>query len=249
MKLKTLFYVSLLCFPVLAQPAKAQWRIGLSAGWNKNYLHASLKNRPFSKYDPVDGFALSIPVQYHFNSWLALQADPGIIKKSFQLTRTGFFSGIYHQQRNCYVQLPVMARFAFGGRKLTGFLNLGGYAAYWMSGRQKGVVPNMFDPLPYEDANGIEHYLGEIAGAYPYNEKHVFNGRRDNRLELGLMAGTGISYAFSGSSSFFVEARYYRGLTDLQKNYMINNSPRYNDTYLLQAGYLFQLQVPKQTAH
>lgn len=241
MQLRTILYAGLLCLPALVQPAKAQWHIGLEAGWNKNHLQTSVSNRPFTKYEPLQGFSVAIPVLYQFNNWLAVHAAPGIITKNYQLTRTGVFEGIFQKHLSQYLQVPVAARFSFGGTKLKGFLNLGGYAAYWMNSRLKGFAPNYFDiTLPNENEE-VDRYLDVYPGVH-FNQKYEWNSRRDRRMELGVVAGAGISYSCGIRNSFFVEARYYRGLTDLQKNYMINQVPRFNDTYTLQAGYLYQLK-------
>ena len=56
------------------------------------------------------------------------------------------------------------------------------------------------------------------------------------------MIGLGLKYQLTPHIQLLAEGRYYRGLTDLQKNYMLNQIHRYNDTFTLQLGCMFTLE-------
>jgi hypothetical protein len=56
-----------------------------------------------------------------------------------------------------------------------------------------------------------------------------------------VLAGLGVNYLWRNRYLFFVEGRYTRSLTDQQKAYEINQTPRYNDTYGLSAGCLLRM--------
>jgi hypothetical protein len=224
-----------------AQPLKAQLYVGVEGGWNRNYLTTSNNSQYFTEYKSQAGFSAGIPVLYRFTDWLAVQADPSYLQKNYKIERTGFFTGIYQRNTNGYLQLPLMAQFSFGGKELRGFVNLGGYAAYWMSGRVKGTEPNILNPV---DTAFTTVNAGSLLGenySYSYDEKYTFNNTRDRRLELGAIAGLGVSYEWKATYLFFVEGRYTRSLTDQQKQYETNQTPRYNDTFGLSAGCLLQL--------
>ncbi|MGO4289556.1 porin family protein [Chitinophaga sp. RAB17] len=239
MKRSLIFLATLLlCYDA----AQAQFEIGVSGGYNKNYLQTSSGYRAFTKYDALSGFVVGIPIQYHFNDWLAIQADPSYIQKNYEQSRNHFFDGIYQKSTNTYIQLPVMAHFSFGGKKLKGFFNAGGYGAYWAGGRIKGAMANVFNNAPDLPDNQQVYNFFQFDKAYNYNEKYTFDSRRDRRMEFGLVAGAGIEYLLQQKYRFFAEARYYYGLSDQQKNYMINQIPRYNDTYVIQAGCLFNIK-------
>jgi len=217
-----------LCFLAFTSSTKAQLSIGLETGYNKNYLNTN-ESRPYTAYRLVEGFNIGVPVKYDINKWFAIQADPQFIRKGYNLTRTGSLDGFYDKVTSNYIQLPIMGNFSFGGEKLKGFLNMGGYAGYWMSARKKGFLYNFFPDPQYPTL-----YPG-----LPYNEKYEFDNKRDRRIELGLMAGAGISYQVSPIYQLFAETRLYQGLTDLQKSYMINQIPRYNQTYVVQIGCMY----------
>nr|WP_084406942.1 porin family protein [Pedobacter panaciterrae] len=242
MKFKFALFAAFICLNAIPKRTLAQFEIGLSGGYNKNSLHTSAGYRSFTEYHARNGFELGIPVRYTVNEWLAVQAEPSYIQKNYELTRTHFFAGIYQKNINSYIQLPLLAHFSFGGSKLRGFLNLGGYGAYWASSRIKGVMANVFNNGPtIPDGQQVYNFL-QLNQAYNYNEKYAFDNRRDRRMEFGLIGGTGIEYQLNGKYRFFVEGRYAYSLSDLQKNYMIDQIPRYNDTYIVQIGCLFNIR-------
>lgn len=229
-------YLLLFTFFLLTLSARAQFEIGVSGGYVNNYVHTSAGYRAFTEYRQYGGFTAGLVLQYRFNDWLAIQADPSYILKSYELRRDHFFAGIYQYNLNGYLQLPVMAHFSFGGEKWRGFVNAGGYGAYWISGRVQGAMDNVFSSAPDIPASQ------QTSDYYRYDEKYTFDSRRDRRMEWGLVAGGGVEYLLKERFRLFVEARYYYGLTDQQKNYMIDQVPRYNDSYVLQAGCLFNLR-------
>lgn len=239
MKKQSLLFAT---FFLLTHAVRAQFEIGVSGGYVNNYVHTNAGYRAFTQYHQYSGFVAGLALQYRFNDWLAIQADPSYIRKGYELRRDHFFDGVYQYNLNGYLQLPLMAHFSFGGKKLRGFVNAGGYGAYWISGRVKGVMGNVLGSSPDTPDNeqASDYFLDNTA--YHYDEKYAFDSRRDRRMEWGLVAGGGVEYQLHQRFRFFAEARYYYSLTDQQKNYMINQVPRYNDTYALQAGCLFNLR-------
>lgn len=215
---------------------RSQFFVGVEGGPNLNYLTTSNASEPFTNYDGMRGWNISIPVGYQFFDWLALQIAPTYIQKNFNIVRTGFFTGVYQKNYNTYYQLPLDLRFSFGGKKLRGFVDLGGYGAYWASGRIKGTEANILNEVDtvYVTVNPTS-ILGENY-AYSYDQKYVFNSTKDNRMEFGLIGGAGVSYELFQIYTFYLEGRYYRAMTDQQKLYELNQAPRYNDNYGLTLG-------------
>lgn len=236
---KQLLLVCTALIVVCTSTAFAQLSVGVSGGYTKNYLYTNAGYRYFTKYDPGTGFSVGVPIRYSVNSWLAFQADPQLIQKNYQQTRTGVFNGIYQATTNQYLQLPIMGHFSFGGQKLRGFLNLGGYVGYWATSASKGVLPFLNGPV--ETSTEVTTVL-ENKGAQYFSGSSVFDTRRDRRLEVGLLTGIGLGYQ-AARYNLFVEGRSYQALSDQQKDYMLNQIPRYNQTYVLQIGCLYQLNL------
>lgn len=206
----------------------AQFSVGVEGGYNHNYLQTNNANRDFTNYKPGNGYTIGIPVQYKIANWFAVEADPTYIRKNYLQERSSFYLGTYQISNNAYLQLPVMAHFMFGGKKLQGFFNLGAFAGYWLTSNVNGRMPNVLNPIDSVTATNTFYYF---SSAYSYNEKYAFDTRRDNRIEAGWVAGAGVSYAITDKYTVFAEGRMMQSITDVQKNYMINQVPRYNETY------------------
>lgn len=204
-----------------AQTQKQKWSAGVSTGAAINRLSYTTGYRAFSEYKPSAGVALAIPVHYRVNDWLAVQAEVGYVAKSYRFVRTGDYDHTHWTASNSYLQLPMMAQFSFGGARLRGFVNMGAFGGYWLRSRWKGQT---------------EEVGGDFI--YKFNENILFNKTRDNRWEAGGVLGAGVSYELP-LCIMTLEGRYYHSVTDMQKKYMLNQVPRYNNTAVLQVGALF----------
>lgn len=216
----------------------AQLYVGIETGANKNYLITSNAAEAFTRYNSAPGLSFGIPVLLQVNEWFALQTAPSFTQKNFQIQRTDFFQGIYQKNINGYLQLPILANFSFGVGKIRGYINLGFYGAYWVSGRIKGTEANILNTSDTTTQNPT-NILGED-NAYSYNQRYPFSSK-DNRMEFGWIGGVGMSYQLNAYYRLFLEGVFISSLTDNQKNYQINQIPRYNSTYGIEAGCLFLL--------
>jgi hypothetical protein len=205
------------------------WYAGFTAGYTNTTLDTSGGGkRAFSQYERGHGFEIAIPGQYRFTEWFALRAELQFIQKNYTQDRDGNFEGSYMDVTNSFLDFPLMAQFSFGGSKLRGFLNAGGYIGVWLNSRRKGkLFESTFDVWNPDDT----YY-------YEYDEKVEFDRTRDNRLDAGLLLGIGVQYEWK-PVTFFIEGRYHYGLTDLQKDYMYGQIPRINDTAAVTLGVLF----------
>jgi len=241
-------YLALGMFLLCTTQLRAQLYLGIEAGGNKNYLVTSNQAQAFTNYDPKGGFSFGVPLLYQYNDWFALQSGLSYTQKNYQITRTGYFQGIYQKNTNSYLELPILAHFSFGDEQLKGFINLGGYAAYWMSDHLKGVETNVLNTV---DSSSASNTLSTNTGSYgySYSEPYQFSTVKDNRLELGWIAGAGISYETISGHRFFIEGRFTSSVTDQQKNYQLNQIPRYNSTWGISIGCLFRLKAGDNVFH
>ena len=222
----------------------AQFSVGIEGGYNKNYLVTNNANRAFTNYKPLSSFTVGIPLQYKIADWFAIAADPTFLQKNYLQERSAFFAGVYQNNYNSYVQLPVMAHFMFGGKRLKGFANAGVYGGYWMASTIKGVMPAILDNV---DNNTSTSSIYDYNNSYSYNEKYSFDSRKDNRFEVGWVAGLGIGYDVTNKINVFAEGRLLYSFTDQQKKYETNQVPRYNTTYGANAGVLYHFGNSKSS--
>jgi len=211
----------------------AQLYVGVEGGANNNHIITNTSDKPFFTYESSYGYSFGLPIRYEFRGlpWFGgIQAIPGFVQKNYRMQRTGFYSPMYQDYQNNYLELPIMAQFRFGGhfnkqQSLYGILNLGGFGGYWMNGHVKGRALSPMDLTNYQE----------------FDEAYTFSTERDNRFELGALAGLGIQYMPNKKYVFSIEARYTPTLTDQQNAYSENQTARYNDTYGVFVGMQYHL--------
>jgi len=220
--------------------------IGFEIGTNINYLITNVSDLNATEYSSLNGVNFGVPILYKANDWFAIKTTPSIIEKNYSMQRTGYYTGIYRDTKNTYLQLPIMSEFSFGEQKLKGFLDLGAYAGYWSSSQIKGAMPNILNQPQYgtyiNNSNTLSSTIFQDYNAYNYDEKYQFNPIVDNRIELGLIIGGGISYQVNDNGKLYIDTKYYYATSDQQNNYQQGLSPRYNETYSFSVGYLYQLR-------
>jgi hypothetical protein len=230
----------LISIVVFQLSARGQLSIGLEAGPDLNFEKTNIANIAVAKYTPLVGLQVGVPIQYKIKPFLAVEAEPSFLQKGYKLEWTGYFSGIYQSNINSYWNLPLMGDFVFNDGKFHFTVQLGGYLSYWSGGRVKGNMPNILNPTP---GSSTTDYLSYNTPAN-YDAGYAFNAERDNRWELGWLAGGRLVYDYH-SCQFFAGLRYDQSATDQQKNYMINQTHRYNRTWLLSIGCLLKWKAIK----
>jgi opacity protein-like surface antigen len=218
---------------------KAQLYLGVEGGGNINFLHTNNSNQAFTVYSGRGGIRFGIPVQYKIFGWFSVEAAPSVVQKDYRISRTGFFQGIYQDNTNTYLELPVMGCFSFGGKHFRGLLNLGLYGAWWASGHVKGAELNILNPADSSSATSRgPTNVFSLNKPYDYSQNYSFDSRKDRRMEFGWLAGIGMTYEITHCCKVFLEGRYTQSLTDQQKDYMLGQVPRYNETISISTGVL-----------
>ncbi|GHU57265.1 hypothetical protein FACS189442_6220 [Spirochaetia bacterium] len=215
--------------------------VGVNGGWAYNTLYTSNNDGyySFTEHRAGHGFTVSVPVRWQFFSWLGLQVEPTFIQKNYSVHRTGYYSPIYNELTNSFVDFPILANLSVGIPRLPAlrvFVNAGGWLGVWADSHTKGQTRLI-------DANFAGYvYPAKREPYYQYDEKVEFDSRRDNRFDGGLIIGGGFQYSLK-ACTFNVECRYNYSLTDLQKNYMYEMAPKMNDTLVVQAGVAFNSAI------
>ena len=234
-KLRTFILLLLAACAVI--PASAQWRIGIQAGYTRNSLSTSSGYFYDRRYVDLGGLTVGIPVQYGFTDWFAVGAEVDYIQKNYGQRRSGFYAPLHEDMTNHYLSVPIYGRFSFGGSHLRGFVDAGVYGGGWLSAHRKGTHFSMFGTPDDDSYNDV----GSSYRLYSYDEKYEFDSRRDNRFEAGALIGVGLEYRFTPIWALQANFRYYRSLTDMQKDYMKERMPRYLDTFAFQLGVMVNL--------
>ena len=198
--------------------AHAQWRVGVTDGGDYNFYSMDKQYMSDLEIQGSPGLTVGISGQYNFKDWLGVRADLNFTQKNYQLHRAMLDKWEYFYS-NDYMQLPMMAAFSFGGKRLRGFCNLGFYTGVWLNSHLSGTDFNLF------------------SGKWVSLDENVkLNADRDNRWDAGLLAAAGMEYLMARHWAIQFEARYYHGLTSTTKPYMRVNDYRYNSTLAFQVG-------------
>lgn len=203
--------------------ANAQWRVGVTAGADYNVFSIDKQYMADVLFDGRWGVTYGVTGQYNFTDWFGVRADFNLTQKNYRMHRANI-EEVDLKYRNTYLQLPVMASFSFGGKKLRGFCNLGVYGGYWVHSYRSG-----------EDMNSFTGQSFDIKG------KVEFDSDRDKRWDCGLVGGVGMEYRFDWHWAAQVEVRHYYSTTSTTKQYMRNKDYRYHSTTAIQLGasYIF----------
>ena len=203
--------------------ANAQWRVGVTAGADYNVFSIDKQYMADVLFDGRWGVTYGVTGQYNFTDWFGVRADFNLTQKNYRMHRANI-EEVDLKYRNTYLQLPVMASFSFGGKKLRGFCNLGVYGGYWVHSYRSG-----------EDMNSFTGQSFDIKG------KVEFDSDRDKRWDCGLVGGVGMEYRFDRHWAAQVEVRHYYSTTSTTKQYMRNKDYRYHSTTAIQLGasYIF----------
>ena len=210
-------------------PTFAQTNIGINTGFTGNYLNTSASGSVLIIVHSDMGFKTGIPFQLKILPRLFAEIEPEILQKSYLVNRTGPFEGVYKKQTNTYLQLPLTAGGTYGER-LKIFANAGLYTGYWLSGRVKGKIPDIFSADPEVNSQSENFKLAS------YDQRYSFSPERDRRIEFGWIIGAGVQYQLNSQYGLFIKAAYYQSLTDQQKQYMVNQISQYNRTITLSIG-------------
>lgn len=205
----------------------AQWKMGVSVGYDYNQYDYDTQWAYRLHYGSRGGFASEIPVTYSFNNWFKVAAGIAYVEKGFFLEYWSDSPGNRIEdleRKDFHLTLPISAEFSFGGDRLRGFVSVGGYVSYWMVSYFKGYGLSM--------GNSVESV----------REKMVFDPDVDNRVELGMTGGLGVSYQFDEGWMGTVGAKYYYALTDQHKDYQRLRFPSYNRTFVFQVGLMYNIK-------
>ena len=203
--------------------ANAQWRVGVTAGADYNVFSIDKQYMADVLFDGRWGVTYGVTGQYNFTDWFGVRADFNLTQKNYRMHRANI-EEVDLKYRNTYLQLPVMASFSFGGKKLRGFCNLGVYGGYWLHSYRSGTDINSFTGQSFDIKGKVE-----------------FDSDRDKRWDCGLVGGVGMEYRFDRHWAAQVEVRHYYSTTSTTKQYMRNKDYRYHSTTAIQLGasYIF----------
>lgn len=209
-----------------AAPVKTKtphFSAGIVAGLDRNYHIVDMSYMTDYSYDKfATGSTYGLQLAYHPTKWLALRADVVMIQKNYHRDHVFQYYNLRYDlpvtTTNDYLNIPVELMFSFG-KKVRLNLFGGAYYGYWMKSHREGIT--------YSFSNDRE---------VAFDEDVEFDEVRDNRTDLGIIWGGGVSAMVIKHLEIGCEVKWYYGVKDIQNPYMMNQRPRYNTTMAIQGG-------------
>ncbi|MBR6991424.1 MAG: PorT family protein [Bacteroidales bacterium] len=199
------------------------WSVGVTGGIDRNYHIINMSYMNEYSYSPfAEGSSYGVQLSFSPLKWLTLRVDGVMLDKNYYRDHVvgGTTMSLPDTTYNKYLNVPVVLMLNVGKTvRLHAFG--GGYWGYWLESRRKGITQSM---------NGLVSYDETVDFDTP--ESQV----RDNRTDVGLVWGGGLSGVVKNRIEIGVEARWYYGLYDIQQDYMAHLNPRYNTTLVFQGG-------------
>jgi len=219
---------------------RAQLSVAAEAGLSYNMPDADISNMTSARVRPGYGYAFALNFSKSISHHFSLQLLPGVQQKSFSIRRTGDLKGIYMEQRNTYLQLPLLLRYRLNhpAGKVYYYAEMGGYYAYWLAGREIGEIPDIFGISSRVNSTGQRE---EVFQLEHYSAAHHFDDRVDRRDEWGWTAGGEVHYGFNKRRELSLAIRYYQSLTSRQKSDPASGSGQYDRVWNLSIGYIIVL--------
>ena len=215
----------------------AQTSVGVEGGLSYNTYHTNIANRSSTELTGLSGFNLDLPFRYKVYPWLYITTAPGIVQKGYSMDRTDSLYGEYDRHINTFLQLPVGVSLQYEWRRLRGTLDPGFYAGYWLSGRVKGAIADIFGVSENTNSAGQTTQQFRLR---PYDDPYSFLSQRDNRWQFGWVPGLGLQYHLTGRYWLTASSRYHQSITSQEKA-SVSPIPAYNHTWTFSIGGLFSL--------
>ena len=216
--------------------ARAQWSVGIMAGYDYNSYSMAKGYAYDYRYGGMGGLEVTVPVQYNFLDWLGVRADISYVQKGHTMHRTGIYEGLWTKTRDHYLHIPLMVSFSFGGERVRGWVDAGGYVGGWLASWQKGIDEYPIGSEP--DQEGPFKYYQDERG-YHFDEKVEFLDKRDQRFDAGLTGLAGVGWKVTHLLELRLEGVCWYSLIDTASRMQDNVAPRYNTTWALRFGCAF----------
>lgn len=166
--------------------------LGLLLGGSRNWQ--LVDNSPHEGFWYLDqGLNLDLRTGYQFRQWVGFRTGLQLLSKNY-VTEVDV-NNVYYETRhnNLYLQIPLLADLSLGNEAVRLHLTLGGYAGYWVSQLRNGYV---YSP----------------SGNTGIGWKRGFEKDYDQRLDLGLSGGLGLTFRLTPYWQLHFEGDYFYSL-------------------------------------
>lgn len=197
--------------------------VGVAGGMNLSKIDVQPQIRQTMLGGVNSGFNIRYTSEKYFSMICAAQLEVNFSQRGWEEEFDDELTYTYSRTLN-YVEVPFMAHLAWGKepRGLQFFINLGPQIGFLIS-----------------DSESIGG--GLIPEERPESVQPIYGKEIDKKFEYGIVGGAGLELK-TKAGNFFVEGRYYYGLSDIFNNSKIDDFGRSaNQTITVRMGYSIRI--------
>ena len=228
--MKRIIYIIILLLTSFGTTASAQiesprsiFEIGVAGGMNLNRMEFQPSIRQVLHRGFNGGISARYTSEKYFSMICAAQVELNFSQRGMTEDFDDGTSNSYSRLLN-YIEIPFFAHLSWGKeeRGLQFFINLGPQFGFFI--------------------NEKEHYKGNWSiGDRPVTIAPLYGKSIENKFEYGIAGGLGLEYK-SKIGNFFIEGRYYYGLSDIFGNSKTDDFGRSaNTTITARIGYSIRI--------
>ncbi len=197
-------------------------------------------DKPFWRYNYVGGWQYpGLEVHYALAPRVLATFGLNVLQRGQKVETIQKLENVYNfTLMRTYLNLPAGIAVELFDTKLSPYVNGGIYGAYWISGKWTGKVLRILGNPFEENYNNFEE-ISTIAFEAPYEFSSNSNtGIKENRVELGIWGGGGLSYRGKSGLRMFIGVNATGGLTHIYSTTteIKDFQKRKNTAYIAQAG-------------
>ncbi|MCD8394925.1 MAG: PorT family protein [Bacteroidales bacterium] len=194
--------ILVLFFMGLTALAQVHYKPHVSVGGKAGMTFAKMDFNPSVKQSMIDGILIGGMFIYQEEKLFGLQAELVIEQRGWKENFEEQNATFQYTRRLTYIQLPLLTRITFGGRKLKCVITLGPEISYMIGSK----ISANFD---YNNITSIPDFPIENRT----NEQMAMEIK--NKFDYGISAGLGAEWAFKRRQAVGIEARFYYGLGNI----------------------------------
>jgi hypothetical protein len=218
------------------------WLIGISGGLMINHVKTNLSDFPYWNFDnayeaayPGVDFYYQLSKRVYYFMGLNV-AEKGQITRFLYERQVGYFN-----LTRTYLNVPLGFKVLLFNYSFSPFVEGGIYGSFWMVGRWRishpKLVQNIFDENYPDNTEFIE-----TKEKYEFRTRKSLSNVRDNRIDLGIIAGAGLQYTFKNRIGIAAGFRYLEGLMPLSFAKKVSDHEyTFNQSYLIYGSFFIPI--------
>ncbi|MCS7035292.1 MAG: hypothetical protein RMJ33_04525 [Saprospiraceae bacterium] len=230
--------------PLKPQKQPTGWYVGLSLGPMNNAVKMDFSDRPFWRYNYVEGWQYpGLEVHRSLGRRVLATFGLNVIQRGQKVETIQKFANISDfTLMRTYLNVPIGIAVDLFDTRISPYVSAGIYGAYWLSGKWTGAVPRILGNPYDENYSPSEPTKLDFEAPYEFSSNDD-TGIKENRAEFGVWGGGGLRYQAKSNFRIFVGVTATGGLSSIYSptKEIKDFQKRKNTGYLLNLGLTFPI--------